>query len=373
MTTNTRARYVWLVLATCALLTILESAHTALVARVHGERVNVVVTFLRHAPAWAALAVLIPVIGWGSRRLPLYGSLSWPAVAAHLTLGAMFPFVHSAITGAIQLLLTPGARVNEAMSPGAVSSGAFVMNVLLYWVIVGAHTVHALHRRHARDVEEAATLRRAAERLEGSLIDANLQALRWQLNPHFLFNALNSLSVLADEARAPRVVEVIGKLSALLRIALEQRDRSTTLEQEVLFLTRYLEFERVRFEDRLGVEWQLPRECLHAYVPALVLQPLVENAIKHGLSPDSRSAHIVIGAARSGGKLRLWVADRGPGLDDARGGGEGVGLRNTRDRLFQHFGERHSLRLESAPGRGVTATIVIPWSANGSEHALQED
>jgi two-component system LytT family sensor kinase len=361
---HARARYAWLILATCGLLTLLQSAHTALVAQVHGERVDLPAVVLRHLPLWSALGGLIPLIGYGARRLRLYGPTPWRALAAHLAAGALFPFAHHGAAAGVRLLMT-------GVADSEMSSGAFVFDVLLYWVVLGAHTVYALHRRHTRDVAEAAALRLAAERLEGSLMDANLQALRWQLNPHFLFNALNSLSILADEARAPRVVEVIGRLSALLRIALEQHDQTTTLQQETVFLCRYLDFERVRFEERLGVAWDLEPECLGAQVPALVLQPLVENAIKHGVDRASGSASLVIGAARAGGKLRLWVTDSGPGLSARPAEHEGIGLRNTRNRLEQLFGDNYALRLEPASGSGVTATIVIPWLTNGA-HTLEE-
>jgi sensor histidine kinase YesM len=186
-----------------------------------------------------------------------------------------------------------------------------------------------------------------------------------------MFNALNTLSVLAAEARADRVVDVIGRLASLLRAALEQPDGTTTLEQEVRFLGRYLDFERVRFEDRLEVEWDISGECLQAAVPALVLQPLVENAIKHGVDRTTGSVSLVIGATRSGGRIRLWVSDHGPGLQQRTAERDGIGLRNTRDRLQQLFGDRCALNVESANGRGVTATIMIPWMKT-TDRNLQE-
>src|SRR5690606_10746985 len=221
----------------------------------------------------------------------------------------------------------------------------------------------------ARALEEAELLRNAARRLEGSLVDAHLQALRRELGPHFLFNALNSLSVLADQERAERTVQLIGRLSALLRIALEQRDSMTTLAQELEFIGRYIDYERICLDDRLDVRWQVPSECLNARVPALVLQPLVENAVKHGLDPRTGYGVIVIGAERAHRSLRIWVADEGPGLA-ARHGREGIGLRNTRDRLHRLFGEDGALRLDAGARDGVTATITIPWMAH--EPALEE-
>ncbi|HEX6135284.1 MAG TPA: histidine kinase [Longimicrobiales bacterium] len=362
-----RARYAWLILATCTLLTLLESAHTFLVAREHGVMVPIPALLVRHLPPWSALALLTPAIGWAALRLPVYGAGPWRAISAHGCASAVFPFVHVAFADGIRYVLAGGAA--NAGTP--ISSGGYVFGVLLYWLVAGAHTMYALHRRHARDLAEAAALRQAAVRLEGSLMDANLQALRWQLNPHFLFNALNSVSILAEREGAWRVVQVIGKLSVLLRGALEQRGVTTTLAEEIDFVTRYLEFERERFEDRLDFEWRVALDCRHAQVPALVLQPLVENAIKHGVDPSSGRATVVIGAVRAGGRLRLWVADGGPGLRSSASGREGVGLRNTRDRLRQLFGENYTLRLDPAPAGGVTATVVIPWQ-NGAAPALQE-
>ncbi|HEX6307969.1 MAG TPA: histidine kinase [Longimicrobiales bacterium] len=365
-----RRRYAWLILVACTLLTLLESAHTFLVARVHDAPVALGEVLLRHAPQWSALALLVPAIGRAALRFPPFGAHAWRAVAGHGAASAGFPFVHVALADGIRYMLGAGGATGGA-AVTAMSSGSFVFGVLLYWVVAGAHAVHALHRRHARDVAEAAALRREAERLEGSLIAANLQALRWQLNPHFLFNALNSVSILADAERAPRVVRVVSKLSLLLRAALEQSGSTTTLEEEIDFVSRYLEFERERFEHRLEFEWDIAGECRQAQVPALLLQPLVENAIKHGVDPVSGRARLVIGAARSGGRLRLWVSDHGPGPRPHAAGREGVGLRNTRDRLHQLFGEGYTLRLDPAPDGGMTATVVIPWR-NGAARALQE-
>jgi signal transduction histidine kinase len=198
--------------------------------------------------------------------------------------------------------------------------------------------------------------------LEGSLARAQLQNLHAQLQPHFLFNALNTISSVMydDVARADRM---ISSLSELLRASLRaSRSQQIPLAEELSVLDRYLELMRARFGDRLAVEVAVDEELRSALVPAMVLQPIVENAMQHGAPPPPEPARIMIRASRDGDGLVLEVRDNGPGL---RGDplGRGVGLTNTADRLRALYGDAQSLEFADAPGGGLAVRMRMPYRA----------
>jgi len=216
--------------------------------------------------------------------------------------------------------------------------------------------VHHLYRRD-RDRQLIAS------QLESKLARAQLQVLEMQLQPHFLFNTLNGIMVLIrdDPERASRM---IARLSEFLRLALESRDvREVTLQKELEFLDRYLQIEQLRFGDRLTVHQQIADDSRDALVPSMILQPLVENAIRHGVSRRRGPATIQIEAVHTNGSLAIHVRDNGAGLT-GNGGQEikeGIGLRNTRARLQQLYGDRHRIALTGAPGGGVDVLLSIPF------------
>jgi LytS/YehU family sensor histidine kinase len=193
------------------------------------------------------------------------------------------------------------------------------------------------------------------------LARAELRSLQMQLHPHFLFNTLNAVSafVRTDPDAAERM---IARLSHLLRLALDRVGvPEVSLEEELRVLRTYLEIEQVRFEDRLTVEWRVAPDARQARVPHLLLQPLVENAIRHGIAPSAAPGTIEIVAERRDGALRLAVRDDGVGP----GGGvrEGVGLSNTRTRLRQLYGARQRLEVRGGPERGFEVAIELPFAA----------
>ena len=201
---------------------------------------------------------------------------------------------------------------------------------------------------------------RAAE-LEKRLAQAKLQALQMQLNPHFLFNTLHSISSLMhkDVEAADRMIMRLGDL---LRAALESSDtQEVGLRQELEFLKRYLEIEQTRFGDRLKIKLNIAPDTLEAQVPNLILQPLVENAIKHGIEPRSKPGCIELSAHRVNGELALEVCDNGVGLRDDQAIDEGVGLSNTRARLRELYGEAHRFELRAGPEGGLLVHLTIPF------------
>ncbi|MGA8272445.1 MAG: histidine kinase [Candidatus Sulfotelmatobacter sp.] len=199
--------------------------------------------------------------------------------------------------------------------------------------------------------------------LQAQLEKARLQALKSQLQPHFLFNTLNSISalMLTNVQAADRMITRLGDL---LRLSLESADtQMTTLSRELEFVNCYIEIEKVRFEERLKVEIDIDPETLDASIPHLLLQPLVDNAIKHGISRLIAGGEIQISASRKNGDLRLEVRDNGPGLNGSTDSSlRGIGLRITRERLETIYGQNQSVQLLTLPEGGVVARVSIPLS-----------
>ncbi|HEY1433911.1 MAG TPA: histidine kinase [Thermoanaerobaculia bacterium] len=231
----------------------------------------------------------------------------------------------------------------------------FPTHFVTFWAIVGATwTVTYANLSRERDLR--------ASQLKTRLASARLEALKMQLHPHFLFNTLNSILplVFRDGDAASRTVV---RLSDLLRLSLQNESNDLLpLRKEIELLQVYLEIQQTRFQDRLTVELDVAPDLGDALVPNLILQPLVENAIKHGIAARPGAGHVEVRVRREAGCLSLVVRDDGPGppVGGRRGGGEGVGLRNTRDRLQLLFADDHRFSFDGAPGRGCVVTLQIP-------------
>jgi LytS/YehU family sensor histidine kinase len=230
----------------------------------------------------------------------------------------------------------------------------FHWNVLIYFALVALCHARDFYGRY-RERE-----RRALE-LESRLALAQLQALRMQLRPHFLFNALNAIAELIHENPGTAEAMVL-RLAELLRLALRAENaQEVPLHQELEFARQYLEIEQVRFRDRLCVDLHIDPGTLKALVPSFALQPLVENAIRHGLYPKPGAGRIEICASRDEGSLRLEVCDDGPGLPNPGPVRDGLGLANTRARLAQLYGPLGRLDLVSPQAGGLKVIVVIPF------------
>ncbi|GLT01569.1 hypothetical protein GCM10007897_29630 [Sphingobium jiangsuense] len=201
-------------------------------------------------------------------------------------------------------------------------------------------------------------------RLENQASSAQLAMLRYQLNPHFLFNTLNSISTLVLLKQTDRANAMLSRLSSFLRYTLiNEPTAMVPLHQEIETLKLYLEIEKMRFEDRLRPVFDIDPRVADAHLPSLLLQPLVENAIKYAVTPKEEGAEIGVSAHPAGENVRIVVSDTGPGLNDEHKRpnlSTGVGLVNIRDRLTQAFGERHSFETRFAPGGGFVVTIELP-------------
>jgi LytS/YehU family sensor histidine kinase len=229
----------------------------------------------------------------------------------------------------------------------------FHINLLLMWAVLGAfHGIRLSERFRKRELEAA--------QLENRLSRAQNQALRMQLQPHFLFNTLNSISALihSDGEAADRM---LSRLADLLRMTLDSgTDQEITLKQEMAFTDAYLAIEEIRFQDRLKVVRDVPADCLDSRVPAFILQPLVENAIKHGVGDRAQLSTIVIRARREYDWLTLEVIDDGRGMEQGSKGG--IGTLNTQARLKLMYQDRQAFTLHSVAGQGTTAFLRIPCS-----------
>lgn len=231
------------------------------------------------------------------------------------------------------------------------------LQLLIYSAIAGTGTALTLYERYQER-------RLAAAHLQAELAAARLQALRGHLQPHFLFNSLHSIAALARAGDTAGVVRLTAALSDLLRHVLDAGDRHASLAEELDIVEQYLDIQRVRFSDRLDVTVDLAADAADARVPLLIVQPLVENAVRHGLAPRVREGSLAVRAVRDNGLIRIDVEDTGVGLppgwrlDDATG----TGLRNLASRLAAEFGDTASLDVAPRDGGGVRATVTLPYT-----------
>jgi len=237
----------------------------------------------------------------------------------------------------------------------------FMNEFLIYVAILAAGFARDYFLRYRARREEAIALQAQAAQLRAQLAGARLAALRTQLNPHFLFNTLHAISALVE--RDPRGVRrMIARLSELLRLSLDGgNDTEIPLAREIDFTRRYLEIMKIRFEGRLEIREHLDAEALTSLVPNLLLQPLVENAFKHGIDRLEGVGRIELRAAHVGDRLVLSVSDNGPGIATAEPSADGLGLGNTRARLAQLYGADQSLILRADPAGGTIVEASLPF------------
>lgn len=239
---------------------------------------------------------------------------------------------------------------------------------LVYVAVVLALYAVSFYREWRAGQRLTGQLQVANAQLETRLVRASLDALKMQLHPHFLFNTLNSITSLIRNNRTREAEEIVAGLGQLLRRSLDHRQEAMEpLERELDFLRRYFEIERIRFQDRLQVEYDIDPKCLRAEVPSMLLQPIAENAMKHGISKDPAARLLRISAVRDGTRLVLTVYNDGPPLpkDDAELA-RGIGLQNSYTRLSMLYGDEARLRLRDQAPRGVRAEIILPFRIRSS-------
>ena len=365
------------VVAFWAGLGLLESTAAYVRMRGFGRPVGWLQVLYSNMPWWLIWALLTPLALQLARRVPLHGERWLRGVVIQLGAALVFASVHLLVEGAVFYYSVNPYRVNVPGAPRTLAEqyrhffGNFlVLGVVTYGVIAGACYAMDFYRRYRESALHSARLEAQTARLELGLTEARMHALRAELNPHFFFNALNAVSGLVRRHENEAAVRMLARLGELLRTTL---DRDLALEiplrDELSLLDRYLEIERVRFGDRLLVEVEHDPAARDALVPTLVLQPLVENAIRHGITKRPGNALIQISAQRHGAQLHIAVRDTGEGLDPraATVRREGIGLSNTRARLAELYGPSASLSLENAPGGGACVTMTLPYR-EATEH-----
>jgi len=328
--------------------------------------------------------LLTPLVFWLAGRFPLERHVLVKRIVLHLAVAlvvaALFEVVRLMILRPMIIQYAMGMHGPMGMQGGRFGRGPghldpvialkhlqFLDELIVYVAVLSA----GFARDYFRQLRER---QQEATRLTAQLAEARLHALRMQLNPHFLFNTLHAVSALVE--RDPTGVRrMIAKLSTLLRHTLDTASaQEVPLRDELQFLRDYLDIQQVRFQGRLEVVEEVPSNLLDALVPNLILQPLVENAIEHGVSGLEDGGRIVIGARRDGDDLILNVRDNGPGIDPEMPlRKNGVGLRNTRERLEGMYGDTGRLVLDPAEGGGLLAVITLPYHTAGDLRTVGVD
>jgi signal transduction histidine kinase len=318
---------------------------------------------------WYLWAALSPIIFRISQRFPI-DAAHWPRrLLIHLGFACLFMVIkiamdlpiYIAVLGKDVMLIPLTAEQKqlpdlEYLIPLFKSFvfNKFYMYLILYGVIVAVnHLVSYYQKYRERELQ--------ASRLETQLAQAQLEVLRMQLQPHFLFNTLNAIAALMhkDVRQADRM---IARLGELLRATLENSGtQECTLRKELSFLRPYLEIEQARIGPRLQVTIDAPAELLDARLPYLLVQPLVENSIRHGIAPRLGPGRLTIRARRDDSRLAIEVVDNGVGLRDSGSGRDGIGVSNTRARLRGLYGDAGALTVIPGPDGGVIATVLLPY------------
>jgi anti-sigma regulatory factor (Ser/Thr protein kinase) len=343
------SRQLWLVgFAAWTSLAVLATTQSAMSQAYRGEPVDWPRLLSWGLLDWYTCALFIPPLLWLVRRAPLERGVWAGRLPAYLAATFVSAVVKYALTVPLQRAIFGAER-----SLGGALAGNLISEVMIFWAVIGVlHAVEYYRRFRER---EALTLQ-----LRAQLGESQLEMLRAQLHPHFLFNALNAATTLVH--RDPNAADaMLTQLGDLLRHSLRSDLRhETSLREELDFLDRYLGIMRARFGDQLVVRQRVPAELVDALVPTFVLQPLVENALEHGVSRLEGQGRVEIEAARDGDDLLLVVRDNGAGQAAPPRDGLGIGLANTRARLGALYGERAELRLDPRAGGGMEAVLRLP-------------
>ena len=307
---------------------------------------------------WLWCAAVVELLWQAGKRWPFALRVSAATIGAQLAVAVVIALLH---LGMLQLAARWIARVGPELERAAYSGldffnvWRFGVEFLLYGVIWSAcaavNTQLAAQRNAMRSLE-----------LERQLSSAHLRALQMQLEPHFLFNTLNAITTLVELERTPDALDILAHLNNILRTGLKRTTPSKIpLAQELQIVESYLAIERVRFADRLHIDINLDPSAMDGLVPCFLLQPIIENAINHGIAHCEDVGRIETSAKRVGGRVQLQVRDNGPGLNGRSHPGFGIGLNNTRERLVHFYQDNYELRAGQPESGGFEVLITIPY------------
>jgi signal transduction histidine kinase len=347
-------RRIWLLIsAACVVPAVLDALQTYMKGRLDGEPGIPWNDVVFQGMEWLFLGALTPITWVLARRFPLRRETLGRTLAVHAA-GALALCVGWATLGVLLGMVLHRYPAQDDLSRGYFDwvLTTIPWSVFMYFTVLGCvYAVSYFNQAREREAQ--------ASRLAAQLAEARLGALRMQLNPHFLFNSLNALAVLVREqntAAASRMLELLGDV--LRQVLRTDQPHQVPLADEIHFLEQYLAIEQVRFSDRLRVHWSIDERARGVRVPGFILQPLVENALRHGIARRAEAGRIDISARVDGATLELAVRDDGVGIDPALA--EGVGLTNTRERLRTLYGDAASLSIHRPEGGGTEAVLRIP-------------
>ena len=364
--TSRLQRNAWLrwivILGVWIFLGVVYTAPIYLEVRSEGMGHSAVKVFAWGILTWLSWAPLTPAIIWLARRFPLMDGGLKKSLPIHIPAFILCSILHSAAAVTIVLAVRPWDNMGDSPTtfwPRFISrmQGSFGADLLIYGGVVGLCYAVDYYRKY-REREFVAT------QLEAQLTHAQLESLRMQLQPHFLFNTLNGIVGLVRDNKNDTAVSMLVGLSDLLRHALEYSDQQEVeLKEELSFTKLYLNIQQMRFSDRLQIDLDIEPTTSKALVPNLLLQPLLENALRHGIGRSADAGWLCIAAKRENGSLLITVSDNGAGLphDWQLKSSNGIGLANTAARLQQLYGERHRFDIHNRDGGGVEVEIVIPF------------
>ena len=313
---------------------------------------------------WYIWVPLTPVVLFLAGRIPFDHGRLGVGIALHSAVALAVAIPHAALSVVVDQLIAPSSQGASVVGLAELVS-PLLMDVLAYTAVVATGLALDYRRRFGEGQALLTTL-------EAKLSRAQLQALKMQLHPHFLFNTLHAVGVLVRKRETRGALRMLIGLSDLLRITLDNAGKQVvTLRKELDFLDRYRRVEQVRFGDRLDIDMKIDRDVLAAMVPNLVLQPVLENAIRHGIAPRDASGTITVSARRvPGERLLLEVCDDGVGLAEDSAELCGMGLANVRARLDQLYGSEHRFDIsDREDGEGVVASIEIPLLFEGDANS----
>lgn len=303
---------------------------------------------------WACIASALWKIG---KRVPLPSSFSPQAVAIHLLSGSALGVAHLLLLGGLGFTDAAWRAGRSALSiwTGLLTINRFGMELLIYGFIFGIGGIIQFQIRAQREAMQSLELQR-------QLSAAHLRALQMQMEPHFLFNTLNAITTLVELGRQKAAGEMLGHLNAILKSTLTRTTpEKVPLAQELEFVGNYLAIERVRFSDRLRIEIKVDPSALDGLVPCFLLQPIVENAIRHGIARCENEGLVEASAVRDGDRLHVRVRDTGPGLMYTPQNGHGIGLSNTRERLEHFYRDGYKMSAQPLSTGGFEVAITIPY------------
>ena len=317
-----------------------------------GGFVEVAIPQFGRAAMWACLAPFILML---RERMPLSAGHWFGGILFHISFSiVVMATYYLGRIEAYSILFPDSSYRGFWQSAFQGFYGHNLVDLAYYWAVIAYGYGNEFQRKYKNEEIRVA-------HLESRLIEAELKALREQLKPHFLFNTLNTISSLIRDGRNDLAVTLLARLGSLLRMSLEgTRENETTLRVEMDFLERYVEIQKARFPDRLTVDMAVEEAALGVPVPWLLLQPIVENAILHGVAPKAGPGRVEVLGRVENGCLRLEVKDDGPGLPENRRIVEGTGLSNTRERLSKLYGDKGSMSVRGRPSGGISVEITIP-------------